>query len=294
MSVSLPDLVVQADEQLYLLLDGGQIPLLERRLFEVADTPAYQPLYLYSPWDSLREISPCLVAASTPLLHWYETESRPNWGYLLTSTLPLIPLAERLRYWLEGQSPYGSQVLLKPAQPESMYRLFQDDDPRFWQDIRQVWLPVRAMQQPNSPFIWWHKQADLSALPMTTELQDNGPLRLSDTQWQRLADVSWLTTLDDIAHHMQSWFPLRLIAQSDPNQWIAKWANCAYAKGFHTTQDLLYFFNILGYLGDQWWDTDEYPALQEYLNTATPQTPSQRIELAAHWAEERALLPEVK
>lgn len=39
MSFSLPEIVLHKEEQLYLLLDGGQIAQLERRLFEIADTP---------------------------------------------------------------------------------------------------------------------------------------------------------------------------------------------------------------------------------------------------------------
>ena len=54
----LPEFDLDKGEHLYLLLDGGQIPELERQLFEVTDSPVYQPLYLYAPWDSLREVSP--------------------------------------------------------------------------------------------------------------------------------------------------------------------------------------------------------------------------------------------
>lgn len=50
--------------RIYLMLDGGQLPELELQLFEVSESPAYQPLYLYAPWDSLREVSPCLVEAN--------------------------------------------------------------------------------------------------------------------------------------------------------------------------------------------------------------------------------------
>ena len=57
----LPAFELATGEHLYLLLDGGQIPELERQLFVVTDSPVYQPIYLYAPWDALREASPCLV-----------------------------------------------------------------------------------------------------------------------------------------------------------------------------------------------------------------------------------------
>ena len=40
----LPELALANGERLYLLLDGGHLPELERQLFEVIDSPAYQPL----------------------------------------------------------------------------------------------------------------------------------------------------------------------------------------------------------------------------------------------------------
>lgn len=285
MSLPLPDLALQAGEQLYLLLDGGQIPQLERRLFEAADSPAYQPLYLYAPWDSLREVSPCVMVASEPLLRWYEAECQPNWGYLLASTLPLLPLAERLRGWIEGQSPYGSRILLKPAQPEGMYRLFQDDDPRFWQDITQVWIPVREQLQPRSKLIWWHKTANLPTETEMAMLHENTPLRLSDAQWQRLGEVSWLNSLDTLYRHMEKWFPKRLAEQTDPNQWITDWATWGYKQGFTSLRDLMFFSNVLGYLGTVWLDAEHCSEIADLLTNISSLTPSQRIEKAAQLAE---------
>lgn len=114
----LPELDLAKGEHLYLLLDGAQIPELERQLFEVTDKPAYQPLYLYAPWDSLREVSPCLVEANETLLGWFQTLSA-NTGWLLASPLSLLPLADQLRQLIEVESPYGSRILLnwQPRKP---------------------------------------------------------------------------------------------------------------------------------------------------------------------------------
>ncbi|KAB7695428.1 DUF4123 domain-containing protein [Plesiomonas shigelloides] len=287
MSFSLPEIVLHKQEQLYLLLDGGQIAQLERRLFEIADTPVYQPLYLYAPWESLREVSPCLVVATEPLLRWYAAEFQPNSGYLLASTLALLPFAERLRGWIEAQSPYGSRILLKPAQPEGMYRLFQDDDPRFWQDITQVWIPVREQLQPRSKLIWWHKTANLPTAAATKlpPQRENAPLRLSDAQWQRLGEVSWLNSLDTLYRHMEKWFPSRLAEQETPNQWITDWATWGYKQGFTSLRDLMFFSNVIGYIGTVWLDDGHCPDIVDLLMNASVLTPSQRIEKAAQLAE---------
>lgn len=275
----LPELALANDARLYLLLDGGQLPELERHLFEVSDSPAYQPLYLYSPWDSLREVSPCLVEASEPLLSWFQQQTA-NTGWLLASHLTLLPLADQLRQLIEVESPYGSRILLKLAAPETMACLMVDADPRFWQGIAQVWLPTRAG--------WLHWQVKKTlAEPMGDRC------RLTDPQWARLGEVSWQNQLDGAYRHMQAWFQARLSAQSDPQAWIARWAKQAYQLGFQTERDLLLFFNVLGFVGEEWWEGDDYPTLTKYLTSPSAQTPSQRVELAANWAEQHALPQEL-
>ncbi|MFM1712951.1 DUF4123 domain-containing protein [Aeromonas salmonicida] len=271
-----PDIELANAERLYLLLDGARIPELERVLFEQDDAPVYQPIYLYAPWDSLREVSPCLVCATPNLLDWFMQNREPSWGYLLSSQLGLLPLAERLRALIEVESPYGSRILLKLAMPETMWRLFMDDEPWLWQDVEQVWIPVRQANQP----VWWHKT-------VSPELGEpvGKQFRLSDAQWTRLGEVTWLSTLDAIWRHMNKWFPERLAEQTDAPQWIAEWAEWGYGRGFESTRDLLFFFNVLGYLGTAWKESDAYPAITALIMRISSLTPSQRIEQAAELAE---------
>lgn len=275
----LPELALANGERLYLLLDGGQLPELERQLFEVSDSPAYQPIYLYAPWDSLREVSPCLVAANEPLLGWFKSLSA-NTGWLLASALPLLPLADQLRQLIEVESPYGSRILLKLAAPETMACLMVDADPWLWRGITQVWLPTRTG--------WHHWQVkETLADPIGDKC------RLTDTQWARLGEVSWQNQQDAAYRHMQAWFPERLAQQSDPQAWTAHWAKQAYQLGFQTERDLLLFFNVLGFVGEEWWQGDDYPTLTKLLTAPSVQTPSQRVELAASWAEQHALPQEL-
>ena len=275
----LPEFDLAKGDHLYLLLDGGQIPELERQLFEVIDSPAYQPLYLYSPWDSLREVSPCLVEASEPLLSWFQLQPA-NTGWLLASHLTLLPLADQLRQLIEVESPYGSRILLKLAAPETMACLMVDADPWLWQGIAQVWLPTRA------GWHYWQVKETL-AEPM------GDACRLTDAQWARLSEVSWQNQLDTTYRHMARWFPARLSERRDPREWIARWAKQAYQLGFQTERDQLLFFNVLGFLGESWWGSDDYPTLTKLLTLPSAQTPSQRVELAARWAEQHALPQEL-
>lgn len=268
----LPELDLAKGEHLYLLLDGAQITELERQLFDVTDKPAYQPLYLYAPWDGLREVSPCLVEANSQLLTWFRALPT-NAGWLLASPLPLLPLADRLRQLIEVESPYGSRILLKLAAPETMACLMVDPEPWLWQGVAQVWLPTRDGWQH------WLAKADF-ATPLGKKC------KLTDPQWARLGEVSWQNQLESTYRHMEQWFPVRLAEQSDPGAWIAHWAKQAYQLGFQTERDMLLFFNVLGFLGESWWKDDAYPVVTKLLTTASAQTPSQRVEQAANWAEQ--------
>ena len=58
-----------------------------------------------------------------------------------------------------------------------------------------------------------------------------------------------------------------------------------YGKGFESTRDLLFFFNVLGYLGTAWKESDAYPAITVLIMRVSSLTPSQRIEQAAELAE---------
>lgn len=275
----LPEFTLAEGERLYLLLDGAQLPELERQLFEIADNPAYQPLYLYAPWDTLREVSPCLVQVSEPLLRWFQTLPA-NTGWLLASPLSLLPLADQLRRLIEVESPYGSRILLKLAAPETMACLLVDADPWLWQGIAQVWLPSRAG--------WHHWQVgDALAAPLGDKF------RITDTQWERLGELSWQHQLEVTHRHMVRWFPARLAEQSDPRSWIARWAKQAYQLGFQTEREQLLFFNVLGFVGDGWWGSDDYPTLTKLLTLPSVQTPSQRVEQAANWAEQHATAQDV-
>ncbi|MCS3455798.1 hypothetical protein M2366_001879 [Aeromonas sp. BIGb0405] len=279
-----PDIQLSDSERLYLLLDGGQIAALEQSLFEVEGSPDYQPLYLYHPWDSLREASPCLVSASAALLEWFMEKREPSWGYLLSSPLSLLPLAESLRTLIEAESPYGSRVLLKLAMPETAWRLFDGDDGWLWQGVSQVWIPIRAG--------WQHKQ-----VPSPLSPRQGDRLRLTDEQWTRLGEVSWQHTLDAISRHMATWFPARLAEQLDASQWVAQWAQWGYDKGFQSERDLLLMFNVLGYLGlgamqapdvaSAQPGEDEHADIRQLILSTSSQTPSQRIERAAELAQTR-------
>ncbi|MGL4923969.1 MAG: DUF4123 domain-containing protein [Aeromonas veronii] len=274
----LPEFTLAHHERLYLLLDGGQLPALERQLFEVTDNPAYQQLYFHAPWDSMRDVSPCLVEANDALLTWYGAQSA-NAGWVLASSSTLAPLTERLRQLIEVESPYGSRILLKLASPRTMACLMVDMPPLLWQGLTQAWFPTGQD--------WLHLQATDLTDPVSTQFV------LNDEQWARLGEVGWQHQLAINAAHITQWFPARASSLPELHPWVAHWSAQAYQLGFQTERDQLLFFNVLGCLGDAWWGTDAYPTLTALLTTPSARTPSQRIEAAAHWAAQHTRTAEL-
>ncbi|MEF1286141.1 DUF4123 domain-containing protein, partial [Vibrio sp. M250220] len=70
--------------------------------------------------------------------------------------------------------------------------------------------------------------------------------------------------------------------------WVCSQMDSAYAKGFETEQDLLYYFNILGYVGEQALLKNTYPNLTQLIEQPSSHTSSQRIVQAASLAEQIA------
>ncbi|MGL6535275.1 DUF4123 domain-containing protein [Aeromonas caviae] len=226
-----PDIELNSGEQLYLLLDGARIPALERALFEQDPSPSYQPIYLHAPWDSLREVSPCLVCATPNLLDWFMQNRDASWGYLLSSPLSLLSLAERLRGLIEVESPYGSRILLKLAMPETMWRLFMDDEPWLWQGVAQVWIPTRQGEGQ----VWQHKVA---APGMGSPWGAPATFRravVPSGRGELVEHPRW----DKSTHAHLVW--ARMLTLPEPMAWIAHWADYAYAQGFESERDLLLF-----------------------------------------------------
>ncbi|MGF1768633.1 DUF4123 domain-containing protein [Enterovibrio makurazakiensis] len=272
----LPDMSCEAGEQRYLLLDGSQIPDLETLLFKIEGAPVYAPVFLNSPWQELREVSPCVVKATGALMQWFETDVYLNQGYVFSSRADLETVTNTFRALIQVQSPYGSQVFFKMAHAEAAHILFSDENPQIWQAIEQAWLPTRKG--------WVHHTKPTQTGPVTPT-----SILLTDEQWEKLGQIGWYHTLEKIEHHLVHWFSDKLPAVS--LEWIKQEAKTAYDAGFATERDLLLYFSVFGFLGVNVLDSRQYPDIQALINHPSTLTPSQRIEQAATLAEQYAHHP---
>jgi hypothetical protein len=146
--------------------------------------------------------------------------------------------------------------------------------------IYQAWLPTRVgwkvltkSEQDAKPLVW--------------------PLHISERVWQQLTQVKWMDSLQKVVLLLEREFPT-LLDQEGFDGWLNANANAAYQHGFVTGLDLLFYFNIIGLLGEEAVTTDRYPDIHQLIFQPSLQTPSQRIEQAAELAYHYSQSPSVK
>ena len=269
---TVPEMEMQAQERLYLLVDGAQISHLAQALYALSGELVLEPLYLFPPFDQLQAVSPYLVLATDAVKTWFLEQNQGLAGFFFTSLDTIEDIAEQLRRLIQVESPYGSTVFLKMANSECAYVLLSTQCQALWKVINRAWLPTRQG--------WQYVQR-----PEPTATQDtHARLKLTDEQWQRLGDITWLNTLETVEQHVQRWFPeLAQQWQSDPEV-FHRHAQWAYQQGFSSERDLMLFFNVLGFLGVDALEKGKYPEIDPLLHQASSRTPSQRIEAAAELA----------
>lgn len=279
MNFRIPEITALDDQELYLCVDGAQIDALAEQLYNLDGPLELEHLYMFEPYDQLIEVSPYLIKATEPVQQWFWLQNKPTAGFFMSSSLPLESLADHFRQFIKIHPPYGGNAFFKPAHSEAAWVLLSSAEEHFWQGIDYVWVPTRkGLHEMANPF---------TEVPQPEPLTDW--LTLTDEQWQQLGNIAWQNTLDKVTAHMQRWFEPMITKQPDPDVWINQHAALAYKRGMVTEQDLLMYFNIIGFLGEPAvMDSQAYPDIYQLLTQPSAETPSQRVDKAEYLAEEYA------
>lgn len=286
-------------EYCYLLLDGSKIEHLEQKLYQFLENPNYEPVYLFEPWNALREVGPCLIQISLSsdldkrLLGWFIQGEARKHGYLFASLLPLEEQTEHLRSYIQVLSPYKSKVIYKQGDPEVAWRLMSIDTGFLWLNVERAWIPItrpafiEEESVESSSTGQWHYLVNPQKTINPIQQEGGAMWRLTDAQWALLGEVSYQNLLAKISLHINQWFPelAKRLQQRKHSRDLRFWADFAKEKGFSQEKDIFYFFNVLGYLGEQAVLNKHYPNIEILLSEPSQHTPSQRIALAAEKAE---------
>ncbi|WP_407292989.1 DUF4123 domain-containing protein [Stutzerimonas zhaodongensis] len=273
------------DTPAYLLLDGVSVETLPKRLYEWAESPVFDVLYLETPWAELSDVSPCLVRIDgqhDSALAAFVQNSQEEWGYLLFSNATREALLNHLRWLVCVSHPLGEKMLLRLADPAVMHALLnqakQDNDATLFGPIEQI---VAADRIDNA----WHEHQRPG--PTTPNRQDR-PYRLSDKQMDCLGGVAFRSTLIRLDAHMRDYFPTYQPTLSPSQRWqhLQALAERAYGLGFNSEYDITLYANLFGLLGAD--VLDMHSDIADLVNQPSSLTPTQRIEQAADLAYARA------
>ncbi|SFP65430.1 protein of unknown function [Ectopseudomonas composti] len=273
------------DAPAYLLLDGVSVENLPKRLYEWAESPDFDVLYLETPWAELSDVSPCLIRLGgqyDPALAAFMQSSHAEWGYLLFSHASRDALLKHLRWLLCVSHPLGEKMLLRLADPAVMHALLnqttQDNDATLSGPLEQI---VAADRIENV----WHRHQRPGSTVIT---QQDRPYQLSDNQLDILGEVAFRNILISLDAHMRDYFPHYQTTLSPTQRWqhLRTLAERAYSLGFSSEYEITLYANLFGLLGDD--ALDRNPDIATLVNQSSPLTPTQRIEQAADLAYARA------
>lgn len=268
-----------------LLLDGVSVEALPRRLYEWAESPVFEPLYLTTRWAELNDLSPCLVALSgphDPILTQFLSHAGEEWGYLLFGYGSVPELLSHLRWLVSVQHPLGEEMLLRLADPAVANALLghavKEGDASLFGPTQQI---VAADVVKGC----WQQHRRPGAPPAVLRSK---PYRLSDEQLDLLGEVSFRSIVSDLDQHMHAFFPSFQAQLSTRERWqyLHDLASDAYAQGFNSERNITLYANIFGFLGRD--ALDAHVDIAALLKTSSAQTPAQRVEQAASLAQERA------
>ncbi|ABI55400.1 DUF4123 domain-containing protein [Alkalilimnicola ehrlichii MLHE-1] len=275
-----PSAAALGDGKHYLLLDGIALEPLERWLYEHLDTPVYEPLYLHTPLEACRKLSPCLVALEPGSLVWerfLEQGAVESWGWLMASDASLEELAAHLRWLLFVEHPLEGEKILRLASAQVVHCLLEAE-PEPSQSpllgvIGALWLPIA-----EDDGITWRHLTNTQGEPVRHRKR----FRLQPAHLESLSRIAWQRFAGELAQHLQAFFAHGpLISECGT-------AGMAARRVIDTTRELgftgrrahYYMANILGAYGPAALDEQRMPDLARHV-TQTSGTPMERLKAAA-------------
>ncbi len=268
-----------------LLLDGVSVEKLPQRLYQWAQSPVFEPLYLGTPWAEVLDMSPCLVQIKTPndpVLPHFLSASLQEWGHLVFSDHPWGDLVAHWRWLTSVWHPQGEDVLLRIADPAVIHALLGHAHSS---KAPTLFGPCTHVVTADAALGCWHLNLRPGAAPKTDH---HTRYRLNEEQLGLLDAVSFRNTVLRIDRHLREHFPHYQAHATAPQRWehLHALASAAYDQGFNTELDITLYANIHGFLGER--ALEAHPDLDAQLKTPSEQTPTQRLEEVASIAKARA------
>ena len=131
----IPDLLQtlsKTEHNIYLLLDGAKFTNIHAFIYKTDEFPQYSSLYKDTYYESILEISPCLVQMKSlhdKFLSWYISKgSDAHQAIVITSGKDLAELADHFKNFLEAKLPNLNIVLFRFYEPNVLNTILKFHD----------------------------------------------------------------------------------------------------------------------------------------------------------------------
>ncbi|WP_260260745.1 DUF4123 domain-containing protein [Vibrio intestinalis] len=272
----IPELRVPKSQSLYLLIDGNAVDKLAEKIYSLTENLNVQCIYTNSPLQPLREASPWLIelldSQRFSVLAWAQEqnffENQAAWLFISESNIETT--ADHFRSLVEVEHPMGHQVVFRLQDPRVARALFtyHAEQNHFeltgpisesWFYVQEKWFKVKSFPQPVNKRKYVLTEQDLNILNI-------------------VAMEQFILGLDK---HISLYFP-HWVAQKKSNTRTI--IENAKSRGFTSERAIYFYTNVLGFLGENCLDNNEYQDIQQLVLMPSRLTPEQRIEKAAHLA----------
>ncbi|WP_213938194.1 DUF4123 domain-containing protein [Pseudomonas sp. dw_612] len=281
LSTSLPADLQWNEQQAFVLLDGATLSDLPQRVKNLSPGSNSVALYDCSSFNSLRDISPLLVAVQQPdepLVQFYLEHAHEEWGVLLFGSSSTHDVAQHLRKLLTVELPEGLPVFLRLADAAVARILFGSGDQRLFGPLSCV-VTADGVEAD-----WQRHQTRLAECPDLPT-----PYRLSAEQNSALEHADRRRVLLELDAHLLRFFPERQHGATVAERWpmLEQLEADAGALGLSCQSELFYYANVMASLDGT--SLDQHPHIHRLLHTPSLQSPGERVALAADLAHQWAI-----
>ncbi|WP_165856464.1 DUF4123 domain-containing protein [Marinobacter sp. JSM 1782161] len=234
----------------YLMVDGSRWQGVERRLYDIEETPVYANLFFGTDFASVADVGPLLIAVdqnSRILGDFVQSKAIEESGYLVSSDTALDTLAEQFRHFILARHPLGYDLMLRFADPAVVHALLGADGAAslssFWGSIKAVAIPDSLKGQ------WIH--LDAPDHQGAVEKDKVKTVELTDPLIDQMEHVDRRRLVVEQVQHIDAFFPNR--SQQTPRLQLVEsleyLCSQALSNGYTSKRALTHWANVYGYIG---------------------------------------------
>ncbi|WP_027708395.1 DUF4123 domain-containing protein [Zooshikella ganghwensis] len=271
------------DTSAYLLLDSVRFDNIKRWIYEADPVPQMRTLYLNTELHDIAVVSPELVKVEmySPLWARFMAEGLDlQAGIIFFSEYSFEALITHCQWWCRVLNQCNDVAICRLYDTNLCGWLFKASLPK---QLTYLLGPISDL--------YCYREGEWLAFKNAQPNTDNNYdalLTLGQNQWSAVSDAKYHFFLKRLVQHMDMFFPdfLSGLNQQKKLERADRLYNEAASLNFETEQDILFYCNVIGFLGFDVLQPDIYPEIYALLTQSSSLTPSQRIKEASIKAQQ--------